>query len=62
MAGKVESGSVQNGDKVIIMPVGEAGMIKGNRFSEVLIAYYYNYYCIVLQLLYLFDIRIICLK
>ena len=29
VAGKVESGSVQNGDRVMLMPAGESGMIKG---------------------------------
>ncbi len=30
VAGKVESGHVQNGDKVLLMPAGEQGSIKGN--------------------------------
>uniref|UniRef100_T2M2X7 HBS1-like protein n=1 Tax=Hydra vulgaris TaxID=6087 RepID=T2M2X7_HYDVU len=29
VAGKVESGSVQNGDKIMLMPAADAGMIKG---------------------------------
>ena len=31
VAGKVEAGHVQNGDKVLLMPAGEQGSIKGTR-------------------------------
>ena len=29
VAGKVEAGHVQNGDRVLLMPAGEQGSIKG---------------------------------
>ena len=30
IAGKVESGSIENGDRITVMPAGEGGNIKGN--------------------------------
>ena len=29
VSGKVETGYVQNGDRVVVMPAGEAGIVKG---------------------------------
>ena len=29
VSGKVETGYVQNGDRLVVMPAGEAGIVKG---------------------------------
>lgn len=30
LAGKMAAGSVQNGNKALVMPAGEQGLVKGN--------------------------------
>ena len=31
VAGKLEAGAIQNGEKVMLMPAGEQGLIKGKK-------------------------------
>ena len=52
VAGKVESGCIQNGDRVIAMPAAEAGIMKGNRsfpnFVSLLKQFYENFEQVIL--------------